>query len=72
MAKDKVSSSETPDLDFSSVSVSRGGRTVEYEWPSAAARAAGVVACSEGHPNIPDPTTGQISCGCGSSEVSKE
>jgi hypothetical protein len=61
--------SETPTLDFSTVTVNLGGRATEIPWPSPAAKAAGVVACKNGHPNIPHPTTGEISCGCGSTEV---
>lgn len=62
--------SETKSLDFSMVRVNYQGREMEVAWPSAQAKAAGLVPCyPEGHPNVPDPTTGEISCGCGSKEV---
>lgn len=64
--------SETPEVDFSFVVVNVNGRGVEVAWPSAAAKAAGLVACANGHPNVPNPTSGEISCGCGSTEVGTE
>lgn len=61
--------SETEEVDFSFVVVNVNGRGQEVAWPSAAAKAAGLVACANGHPNVPNPTSGEISCGCGSTEV---
>jgi hypothetical protein len=61
--------SETTTHDFSYIRVNKGSQQIDVAWPSDSAKALGVVACKNGHPNIPDPTTGEISCGCGSTEV---
>lgn len=66
----EVGVSETDAVEFSVVNVNYQGKSMDVQFPSKAAAAAGVVACVNGHPNVPDPTTGEISCGCGSTEVS--
>lgn len=60
--------SETDTIDFTVIKVNVGGKDIEVEWPSAPAKALGVVSCANGHPNIAN-SAGEISCGCGSTEV---
>lgn len=64
--EEAASDSETKEVDFSFINVNYQGKTVEVAFPSPQAKAMGVVACENGHPIIPDATTGAISCGCGS------
>lgn len=66
-----VEGSEVAEVDYSFINVVAGGRTIEVAFPSDASKAAGVVACKNGHPNIPDPSSGKIACGCGSTEVAQ-
>lgn len=53
------------------LSINSQGQRHDVAWPSKAATDLGVVACENGHPNVPDATSGAISCGCGSTEVRK-